>query len=272
MHPGPGFIVYYPEIESQNIKPDLMTKFFLYCFFSLVFFNGTAQQNNSKPFVWTLKKKQQHYKYRNDLTKWSRKNLAVDLKNLDSKKDEPFKEGVFPVPQYDLVAKKSFNGLGNMGSYKGIAFKNKTLVYNSFYVSKCLINQEYIPNKVNEVFFTIITLTDYIDKENYSHMDALVTSRNHPDYMAQGYFKTKKNIIEFVSFLTADRHSYAIVNMRLFDLNLGKVILIAPQKDGSFRSMQLSAPTLSSKEIKSFVQQTLKRKKVIDFFTRKGNI
>lgn len=60
--------------------------------------------------------------------------------------------------------------------------------------------------------------------------------------------------------------------MRLFDLNYGRVILIAPQKDGSLRSMQLMLPIISSNEVKSHVENLLEEKEIIDFFTKKGNI
>ncbi|MNY10518.1 hypothetical protein D3C86_1435030 [compost metagenome] len=75
-----------------------------------------------------------------------------------------------------------------------------------------------------------------------------------------------------MAFLTASRNSYAIINMRLFDLTLGKTILIAPQKDGSFRSMQIDSPKLSSETSGPYLRKLVKRKEVVAFFTQKGTI
>ena len=60
--------------------------------------------------------------------------------------------------------------------------------------------------------------------------------------------------------------------MRLFDLEDGKTILIAPQKDMSLRSMQIKSPDLSNKGIDTYTDELLKDEEVIQFFTKKGNI
>ncbi len=156
--------------------------------------------------------------------------------------------GVFPVPDYKY-ADSTFVGLGNSGSWKGLKLKDKTLIHHSFFVSRCDVNKKFIPTKENEVFFTILSLTDSIDTKKFKHTNVDITSRNHPHYTGQGFIKTKENQIDFTAFLTADRNEYALVNMRLFDLRIGRIILVAPQKDGSFRSLQLESPILSSQEM-----------------------
>lgn len=104
-------------------------------------------------------------------------------------------------------------------------------------------------------------------------MEASASSRNHPDYIGQGSINTKENRIDFISFLTADRNNYAIVNLRLFDLNQGRIVRIAPQKDGSFRSMQRDAPVLSAEEVERYlIEELLNESKVNTFFTNDGNI
>ena len=85
--------------------------------------------------------------------------------------------------------------------------------------------------------------------------------------------KTKSNRIDFVSFISADRNSYAIINLRLFDLRIGRIILIAPKKDGTLRSLQLDSPTMSSDEMDNHLKWILENnKQVIDFFTKPDNI
>ncbi len=75
-----------------------------------------------------------------------------------------------------------------------------------------------------------------------------------------------------MAFLTANRDEFAVVNMRLFNLKLGRIILIAPQKDHSLRSLQLKAPILSTKELAGYLDKILKQDKVKSFFMDKGNL
>lgn len=61
--------------------------------------------------------------------------------------------------------------------------------------------------------------------------------------------------------------------MRIFDLRVGRIILIAPQKDGTFRSLQLESPVMSSYEADEYIPMLLKENnEVIEFFTQPGNI
>lgn len=235
-----------------------------------VAFNCIAQKKNNQ-FQWNLEKERVHNKNRSDSTKWSLKNWKADNQNKRVK-GKPIIEGVFPVPDYNL-ADSTFNGLGNSGDWKGFELKNKKIIYHSLYVNKNNINDKYIPSKPNEVFFTIVALTDTVDTNRYTHTNISVTSRNHPHYVGQGFIKTKKNEIDFVSFITADRNAYALVNMRLFDLRVGRIVLVATKKDGTFRSLQLESPIMSSDEMNEYIQHLLSNdKEVIGFFTQPENI
>lgn len=233
----------------------------------------TSAQDTCK-FRWTKEQVQQHLKNIEDSLTWDKKLLERDTKNTKRINSEPISFGAFPVPDYDLVGKGSFIGFGNYEELGSLKLKDKTLVYNSFFVNKSPVNEDYIIDKENEVFFTIIAITDFIDTSSqYSHFSSFVSSRNHPNYIGQGYFKTKNNRIDYVSFITADRSQFAIVNMRLFDLKNGNTILIAPQKDGSLRSKQIKSPKLSTEELKIYIEHYLiKQEEIINFFTKKGNI
>jgi hypothetical protein len=237
----------------------------------LILYTLNLFSQNDKPFVWTKELKIENLNNREDSTKIESRLFNQDLEYFDLK-TKPLNEGVYPVPDYDLIGKDSFIGLGYTGEYNGIKLENKNIVFNSFFVTKNKVNQYYIKDKKDEVYFTIIVLTDILEDQNFENSSISAYSRNHPNYIGQGFFKTKNNQIDFVSFLTADRNSYAIVNMRLFDLTIGKVILIAPQKDGSLRSMQIESPLLSSSEVKNYVENLLKEVKITEFFTKCGNI
>ncbi|WP_424001427.1 hypothetical protein [Maribacter sp. IgM3_T14_3] len=239
-------------------------------FLSLILLIGCKGQEKREGFKWNSEKEKIHNQNRNDSTKLSVKTWNADIENIRLN-DRPMVNGVFPVPDYDF-ADSTFVGLGNSGDWKGIKLKDKTIIHHSLFVTKSAVNQKYIPNKPNEVYFTILGLTDSVDTKKFTHTNVNATSRNHPHYSGQGFIKTKSNTIDFTAFLTADRKEYAIVNMRLFDLKIGRIILIAPQKDGTFRSLQLESPIMSSEEMDVYVKDLLNDKKVMDFFTRAGNI
>ena len=219
---------------------------------------------------WNNLKREQYLNNRNDSTTWDNEMLDNDKQLIGVGELGPFELGVFPVPKYELLGKGSFKGLGN----KNEDFKvgDKTVVMNSFFVAKNEINKERLGDKDNEVFFQLLVLTDTLDTENYNLNKSIAISRNHPDYVGQGFVKTKSNTIDYVAFDTAEGESYAIINTRLFNLNFGKTILIAPQKDGTFRSLQVKSPELTSKTIEAYTKELVNENKVKIFFTDKNNI
>ena len=196
-------------------------------------------ESNIDKTGWNNLKREQHLNNRNDSTTWDNEMLDNDKQLIGVGELGPFELGVFPVPKYELLGIGSFKGLGN----KNEDFKlgDKTVVMNSFFVSKNEINKERLGDKDNEVFFQLLVLTDTLDTENYNLNKSIAISRNHPDYVGQGFVKTKSNTIDYVAFDTAEGESYAIVNTRLFNLNFGKTILIAPQKMEHFDLYKLKA-------------------------------
>ena len=236
----------------------------------------TTKDNNTSKKFWTIEKAKAHLKDRQDSTTWDSIMFYNDLLSFVPETSLPLMNGVFPNPHYALMGKGSFSGVGNFGFPGGDGLEkkigSKTILYNSFFVGASEVNRAFIGDKKNEVFFQIIVLVDFVDTMNYTHLSSEIVSRNHPDYIGQGFYKTQNNRIDYLAFNTADLNAYAIVNMRLFDLNLGETILIAPQKDNSFRSMQIKSPQLSSDEVDAYTDELLRQEEVIDFFTYVGNI
>lgn len=225
---------------------------------------------------WNAQKEQQHLLNRQDTATWDLTMLANDLAYRNSNEQLPFESAAFPNPDYDFVGEGSFKGVGNFGLSGGddneLKLGDKTILYNAFYVGASEVNQAFVGDKKDEVFFQIIVLTDFVDTLNYSHVLSEVVSRNHPHYIGQGYYKTQTSSIDYSAFIAANRDAYAIVNMRLFDLKFGKTILIAPQKDGSFRSMQVQSPPLSKEDIEAYTENLLKEQEIADFFGDAGCI
>ncbi len=231
--------------------------------------NAFAQNTES---VWSEAFEKKHLQNREDSTTWDVKLFKEDLKSRDAINGLglPMTYGVFPVPNYDLAGKFKFAGTGYSSYWKNCS--GKKIVYSTFNMGKNSGNAELLGDKKNETFFTIMVLTDFIDSIKYTHQKNHILSRNNPDVAAQGYIKTKDNKVDYSAFITASRAQYAFVNMRLFNLEHGRFILIAPQKDGSFRSLQLSSPILSSDEVSPYMNKMLKQENVIQFFTNEGNI
>lgn len=242
----------------------------LIVFFS--FFSCNAQK-------WTFKEKQQLKINRENPKTWDSELIKNDFnsnKYFDSIKVEqqPFRLSVFPVPKYDLLGKNSFKGL-NSGANFSYKIANKNLVNAFFCSAKNDYNKNYLKEKDDEVFFNIIVLSNFYNDTNINaeNFQVNVISRNHPDYLGQGMIKTKNEKIEFVAFVTAEIKQFAIVNLRLFDLELGRTILIAPQKDGSLRSMQIkSEKIIDFKNLINYNHELINDKKIIEFFNNENTI
>lgn len=202
-------------------------------------------------------------------------NMDFLQEDIASEVTKPMKFGAFPTPDYNSKD-PGYNGLENrmypgvQGYYKDI--KGQRVLYNSISIGKNNWNAEKLGDRNTEVFFHIIVLTDSVDTNTYRHFGNQILSRNHPDYVMQGFFETKVGSVEYIAFQTASMDAFALVNMRLFDLKKGKTILIAPHKDGSYRSMQILSPPLSSDQVDTYTDTLLSDPKVVDFFTEDGVI
>ena len=246
-----------------------------YCMTIFLLFSFACNEKND-PIKWDSVMAKNQISEREDSKTWDSIMFASDIRNMVNISDLPMISGVFPVPHYDRVGKNSFKGVGNFGYPGGdgaeIKVNDKSILYNSSFAGTNFLNAQFTSGKKNEVFFHIILLTDTVDTTNYSHTGSEIISRNHPNYIGQGFYRTKSQKIEYMAFQTADRRSYAIVNMRLFDLTLGKTILIAPQADATLRSMQIDSPALSSEEIEAYTDSLIHQPVIRNFFTQKGAI
>lgn len=249
-----------------------MTQYLKYLFLTFFILPSAFCFAQNDTIRWSKQLEDKHLKNRQDSSTWDAELLRRDIESNKERTAKPIRYGAFPVPKYELLGKESFKGVGNGGNFSGIDIIGKKILYSYFLVNKNNFIQKFIGDKPNEVFFTIIILTDFIDTTNYTHAGVQVISRNNPDYIGQGFFKTKKDEIDYTAFLTADRNEYAIINMRLFNLKNGRIILIAPQKDGSLRSMQINPPILDDKELPNYIDKILKQEDVKHFFTDGNNI
>ena len=205
-----------------------------------------------------------------------------DMERMKSEDIEPIKErepirfGAFPVPLYSSLG-FNYRGGGTVDNRMArslpdyrITVEDKEIVFASFHMGN---SELYKEEQRNKAFFTVITVIDTVDTNNFALGASRMISRNHPDYTGQGSFITKDNKVDFVAFATPDKGSFAIVNMRLFHLEYGNIILITPQKDGSFRSLQIegSVPPAEG-SFDDIETNVLLREEVVKFFTAQGVI
>ena len=218
-------------------------------------------------------------KVRDKQLKVQNQNQDLDFKRMEEelkvtgKDSGPFTYGVFPYPIYDSIQKGGFKGVGTLGNFFGLKLQNKRIVYTSFVENNWnALNSHKVKNK-DRVFFTILVLTDFIDDKEYTSSKMNIVSRNFPDVIGQGFIKTSNNRIDFSAFTTLEKEDFAIVNMKLYHLKYGNIILIAPQKDGSLRSMQINNTTdLTSETLKTYVDQLIQQPETVNFFINEKTI
>ena len=249
----------------------MKNKIGLFIFLAIILlFNSCKKETNSSTKFWTPSKAEEHYKNQNDSLKWDYKMFLEDLQSVNEKSQNPITDGVFPVANYKLLGANSFKGLGSASNVKKINHKN--ISYSSFFIKKNDLNNKVLGSKKSDVFFNILVLTDTLDLKNHKLSSSEINSRNHPNYIGQGMYKTKNNQIDYLAFKTADNSSFTIINMRLFDLKFGSTILIAPQKDKSLRSLQVKMPVMEYEELDTKIDSLINTQQVIDFFSKKSNI
>lgn len=245
-------------------------------FITLIFLLGTVFSCSTKSekveindsvmeAFWTLEKSKKLASEFNSPEKWDTTTLKMEIENLKKypPSDFPLYTSPFPTPNYESPG----NGNGSIETeIGGKKIIGQTIIIgrgeHSEYLFKNL-NDEYI------TYFTILTISDGMETEN----PVLATSRNHPHYLAQGSLNTSsKSRVDWVATQFADKNAYGIVNTRIFDLRIGRLILVAPQKDGSIRFYQTEAPTMNAEEREKFIENLKTEPKAIAFFNNKNNI
>lgn len=243
-----------------------MKQLVLFIFCALVIQVNAQQITNQKDSIsqWTTEWQKQFLSDRENPEKWDSSHYIEDLQNVSQHKHSPMTVGVFPVPNYDLYP----------GTFDGIFAANFDVTLPSGQRIACLVNgnsrtalnASIIGDNDFDFFFILAVVTDMPqDTISYDDVNIEGISRNHPDIVSEGYVRiSPTDKVDFVSFRAANNDAYAIVNMRLFNLNDGCIVIIVPQEDGSLRSMQIKPD-----ELLTF--QTL-RQKITSLFEENENI
>ena len=224
-------------------------KYFLLIISCAFFLQLNAQQTKCQGDTirqWSFEWQKQFLSDRENPEKWDSAHFVEDLQNVSTHKHSPMRMGVFPTPSYDLYP-GTFDGIIaanldiNLPSGQRIAC---TISGNS----KTSLNESIIGDNDVDFYFILAVVTDLPkDTINYDDVNIDGVSRNHPDVISQGYVRTSQtDKVDFVAFKSANNDAYAVVNMRLFNLNNGCIVIVVPHEDGSLRSMQIKPDELLS--------------------------
>lgn len=141
----------------------------------------------------------------------------------------------FHNPHYELI--QPFCGVGSYGLSGGdsneLRIETKRVLFNSFYVKRC--NQAI----QEQVFFKIALVMDSIDTLNFTHFQSEIISRNHPDVLGKGSFKLYGRNLTYEALYFSHGNDIAVVNNRIFHLELGNLLLIHASKSGEVQVKQL---------------------------------
>lgn len=193
---------------------------------------------------WTPQWHEQYLADRENPAKWDSIHYNEDLHEQPNPGALPITYGVFPVPQYDLYP-GTFDGIiaANFDVYLPSGQRIACVVNGN---SKTSLNAPMLGDNDEDFYFVLAVVSDCPqDTVSFDDVNVHGISRNHPDVICEGYVRTSEaSKVDFVAFRTANNDAYAIVNMRLFNLNDGSVVFIVPQEDGSLRSMQVKPDEL----------------------------
>ncbi|MCV6630190.1 MAG: hypothetical protein OIF50_10050 [Flavobacteriaceae bacterium] len=189
--------------------------------------------------------------------------MEVEYLQKLPKSDLPFFDSPFPTPKY--VSPGNGNGPIEIQIGGKHIIGHQVIIANGEHSAHLFKN----PSDQYITYFVILTIADAQDAVN----PVLATSRNHPHYLSQGSLNTTtKSRVDWVAMQLADKNAYAIVNSRLFDLRVGRVILAAPQKDGSIRFYQTQAPPMNKEEREQYIENLKTDKTALNFFKNANNI
>lgn len=225
----------------------------------------TEKKDTISESYWTLEKAKKLAADFNSPEKWDNKTLEMEVENLKKypPSDFPLFESPFPTPEYFSPG----NGNGHIQTEIG----GKKIIGHYVIIGRGEHSEHLFKNADDEyvTYFTILTIADGKVTEN----PVQATSRNHPHYLSQGSLNTStKSRVDWISTQLADKNAYTIVNLRLFDLRVGRLILAAPQKDGSIRFYQTDALPMNSVEREKFIEDLKTDQKAIEFFQYENNI
>lgn len=255
------------RIDNVNHQKSYVMKIILTTILLLLSVTVRAQTPVDTIWNWTPELERQLVTDRENPATWSETHFKRDL---DTRLDPgmPLDFSAFPVPDYSLYP-GTFKGLGvtapDIYLPDGTRVKCAALCKNNTTLDS---PRPYHNDNRYDCVFMLAVVTDVpADTVNWTDARVYGVSRNHPDITGEGYIKTGPDSrVSWVALDAANGDSYLVANMRLFNLNLGRFIVIVPQTDGSLRSLQLAVDRpVSQFDAKDYIQSRLSEDKVRRF-------
>lgn len=185
-----------------------------------------------------LARSQKAHQLREQPATWDQKMLEEDVATAQFLQKEglelgPMPFSAFPTPEYDSI--QPFFGVG------GHTFRENTTlgpIRSTLFHYKASAE-----DTTHRVFFQII-VADALPDSVEQAAQYVIISRNHPNYLGQGFIKMPTETVEFVAVTTTQQQAFAIINSRLFDLQFGTTILIKKHPKGYLMSKQVQIAEL----------------------------
>lgn len=226
----------------------------------------SGDQVVSKELFWTPERRIRYSKRRLDSRYWDMMLFQEDLSlhnSIDRSLSPAISDFPSPVPSYE-----NFNGSIQWPEFK---IGNRTISSSCLLWGRCVVNEELFSNRDHTLrsYFNIFVLTD---RSGEGTKSLSMASRNYPHVFSSGKQTTSVGVVDWAHVGFADGNNYALINARIFDLKFGRTILVAPQKNGSLRFMQLKSPDTcrsggEGELLKNYVEVLKEKPEVIDFFT-----
>lgn len=172
------------------------------------------------------------------------KQFNNDLEFVNEYNELPLGYSAFPVFNYESSGNGNIEEITELCGFKFI--QQSSFVYKGNYNSS-FFGGENDPDQ-ELVYFTILVRSEFICSKN----QIMSSSRNHPTYLSQGiiHIGTERNVRWVALHNSESKSDMAIINMKHFDLNKGRLIIIFPYQDGSFRYKQINIKQESISSLK----------------------
>ena len=192
-----------------------------------------------------------------DSTQWDLKLFKQDIETYDQYQEVfqnyPLNKSPFPVATYDYAV-----------SYIPFTIDIQGKIIKGVRIGEC----EDLDCKKIKCQLTLLVLTNDKESEEFT----LVDSRNFPYLTAQGTFKVTNNEFDWVFSASPDGFSHLLLNMKLFDLRFGELIIIYPQLDKSFLYEQIKDSPNNYADFEEFKAALINNQRVTTALNSKNNI
>ena len=211
-------------------------------------------------FDWSEAAQREFAHKRLDPAQW---NLAMLQNDLERHATYPPTDGCMPYIPAPTVPYVSQGSL----TFEKTRVGEATVLVGSFDWARFGFNADLCGERPSRNYCNVAVL---MSDPLTSNRSGSMSSRSYPHIQAWGFVETCIGDVawNFTGFATGA--NFLNINHHIFDLNFGRTVLVAPQRDGSLRFMQLESPDRSPGDgtpgLSEFMGDLSKRDDVLAFF------